>query len=110
MSQVRSQALPGNALPRGSASRHRADIGRQSLQDSAFPGGAWERVAMQNHYREFTMLMRMKFPRPGFTLVELLVALALIVFIMVVISASLVSNAYDLAEALRDADERLVDE
>ena len=48
----RSQALPGNALPRGSASRVRASadglspgvaFARQSLAGSAFPGGAWER-------------------------------------------------------------------
>jgi hypothetical protein len=43
----RSQALPGNALPRGTASQrvvaYKFTHRRQSLQDRAFPGRAWER-------------------------------------------------------------------
>jgi hypothetical protein len=43
----RSQVLPGNALPRGSASQrvvaYKFTHRRQSLQDRAFPGRAWER-------------------------------------------------------------------
>ena len=42
----RAQALPGNALPRGSASQPAVASmawSRQSLQDAAFPGRAWER-------------------------------------------------------------------